>query len=249
LNNPVNLIPCACGCGQYRSDRDRRGRERKYIHDHRFAASCATARKYLRPQEVSAEIASSLDFNSQCVIRTHVRIARTCISCAKRQFISVGELRRGRSHSKCFSCERKTRTGINAPIWKGGRWTDGQGYVHALSPTHPYSNQGYVLEHRLVMERMIGRYLKPYETVHHKNGNRQDNRPENLELRTGHHGSGVRISDLKHCRTCRCARKMKAIPLLTLDFFISAATAVAPPSISTGTYLTNDRKEPDPIIY
>lgn len=59
----------------------------------------------------------------------------------------------------------------------------------------------YQLEHRAVMERMLGRKLKPFpqETVHHKNGVKTDNRPENLELWTSNHGSGQRATDAVRC--------------------------------------------------
>ena len=66
--------------------------------------------------------------------------------------------------------------------WKGGRQIDRKGYVLIYSPDHPYNSKKYVREHRLVMEKHLGRYLKPNEDVHHINENRQDNRIENLKL-------------------------------------------------------------------
>lgn len=67
--------------------------------------------------------------------------------------------------------------------WQGGRTTDKSGYVLVKVPDHPKANRaGYVREHRLVMERYLGRYLTDDEVVHHKNDMTDDNRLENLEL-------------------------------------------------------------------
>lgn len=67
--------------------------------------------------------------------------------------------------------------------WNGGRRVDKDGYIEVYSPNHPHArSSGYILEHRLVMERCLGRHLIPTEVVHHKNDDVRDNRLENLHL-------------------------------------------------------------------
>jgi len=67
--------------------------------------------------------------------------------------------------------------------WKNGRRKCKRGYVMLLKPEHPFATlKGYVMEHRILMEEMLGRYLEPGEVVHHINGITNDNRKENLML-------------------------------------------------------------------
>lgn len=71
-----------------------------------------------------------------------------------------------------------------ASNWRGGRRTIKAGIL-IYQPDHPAaSKDGYVLEHRLLMEKELGRHLDPNEYIHHINGNNQDNRIENLKLVT-----------------------------------------------------------------
>jgi len=80
--------------------------------------------------------------------------------------------------------------------WIGGRLYAGQGYWRQWIPADDCmasmrTHQGYVLEHRLVMARTLGRPLLRTESVHHIDGNKSNNSPENLELRQGKHGKHV----------------------------------------------------------
>lgn len=76
-----------------------------------------------------------------------------------------------------------SQPGSRNPAWKGGRQVDSDGYILIHQPDHPHANvAGCVREHRLVMEQIVGRYLLSTEVVHHKDGDKQNNAPSNLEL-------------------------------------------------------------------
>lgn len=105
-----------------------------------------------------------------------------------------------RKHGYCApGSATKERHGM----WKGGR-SKINGYVRMLMDfSHPFFKEmadrdNYTLEHRLIMAEHLGRPLTSSEQVHHINGQKDDNRIENLQLRQGIHGTGV----VRCCAEC-----------------------------------------------
>ena len=101
-----------------------------------------------------------------------------------------------RESKQCGEC--RSEAGPDNSNWRGGRSYSKAGYVMVRVVGHPRAagSASYVFEHILVMEEILGRHLLPGENVHHKNGVKDDNRPENLELWTRPQPSGARVSDL-----------------------------------------------------
>lgn len=87
-------------------------------------------------------------------------------------------------------------SGHQHSMWAGGRNKAGDGYWKIwISQDDPMASMrgkaGYVKEHRLVLARKLGRPILDSETVHHIDGDKANNSPENLELRQGKHGKHV----------------------------------------------------------
>jgi len=115
-----------------------------------------------------------------------------CEECGKEMVIYKSRYKRLKYCSeecrrKAWSKTRTYQTGIEHPGWKGGRYNL-HGYWRLarslLSETERewFGRKKDILEHRLIMARHLGRALKNFEVVHHLNGNRGDNRIENLQL-------------------------------------------------------------------
>jgi len=112
--------------------------------------------------------------------------------CGKTSLVRGADLRSYSSTScGCSRALAQKRTGPQHPNWKTGKYKDANGYIRLSFPGGKSQ-----LEHRAVMEKTLGRVLLPEETIHHKNGIRDDNRSENLELFNSRHPRGQRVDEL-----------------------------------------------------
>lgn len=148
-----------------------------------------TSRKHITPKGNPdlGEIRFGRDIGAKD--NKHRYIWAECPLCEKQRWVTF----RGQPKGfiiECQPCSAKRRVGSLSPNWKGGiiRHTEGYTLIKLNRDDFfmPMANShGYVSEHRLVMARSLSRCLLPWEIVHHKNGKRDDNRIENLELLPG----------------------------------------------------------------
>lgn len=105
-------------------------------------------------------------------------------------------------------------SGKESARYAGGKYIDNKGYVKILRPEHPKNIRGYIYEHRAVMEKYLCRRLENWETVHHINEIKTDNRLENLFLCTvpehsAIHREGFKVSIDQKEKARKAAKKNK----------------------------------------
>jgi len=117
-----------------------------------------------------------------CADPEREKLHRQRISNAMKDAMQRPEARARIARLNASGFAHRFENGHGNPNWKGGR------LLHYYNKArYPYivrlvPGRGYVLEHRLVMEEVLGRALRPQEQVHHRNGIKTDNRPENLQM-------------------------------------------------------------------
>jgi hypothetical protein len=115
------------------------------------------------------------------------KIHKECNYCGEEMFIKPSDENFGMGKYCSRDCFNKwyseNNRGETHHNWNGGMYRDSDGYLRIKRDDHPKASyDGYVMEHILVVEEQMGRFLESNETVHHIDGNKQNNSPDNLYL-------------------------------------------------------------------
>ncbi len=151
----------------------------------------------------------------------------TCHQCGARMYRRPHQLAAGKGRYCSRPCRNRAHPpmgkrgpnpklqGPHNPAWKGGAYIEPEkGYRMIRRPSHPRARaNGYVLEHILVAESMLGRPLNPSEEVHHINRDKADNDPKNLRVFASHleHWMSEHYIDVAAARdAAACSRRTEA---------------------------------------
>lgn len=111
------------------------------------------------------------------------KLINNCANCNKK-IKTTKSVNKQYCNRKCwYAVLSKKVTGDGNFNWSGGETIHTNGYILERAPRHPAKNmRGYVYQHRLVLEKKLGRYLKSNEVAHHIDGDIKNNTPENLKV-------------------------------------------------------------------
>ena len=167
---------CECGCEQEFVRVGNKGAPRRFIPGHQFRTPAAVEARRLGKLRQRVKPPADYPTHGLCLCGCGQRTT------VVRQTSGGGYAGFPRLYVHGHNPEP---TGPDSPGFTGRRQTMTHKYVYLYMPEHPKAStsesmRGYVAEHRLVWEEAHGRYLTDAEIVHHINGVRDDNRPENL---------------------------------------------------------------------
>jgi hypothetical protein len=186
-------VPVQCGkCGKERW---------LYVQNataQRFTGLCYQCGQIASRKHTNVEIldtGSIVYWNERHALGRDQKVPVECGICGEIRHIAAHKIPHTNFTGYCVDC---ARTGQRSHFWKGGRFKHPNGYILVrLTPEHTFYSMAdshhLVPEHRLVMAQCVGRCLRDDEIVHHKNGIKDDNRIENLELLDRHlHHTGYK---------------------------------------------------------
>ncbi len=183
-------IPVICGgCGQERL------LEYTGVTREDFTGYCYNCANHASVQDETLEDESFI-FWSQ---RKGYRVPIQCGHCKKTRIVHAHSIR----HAESGFCKSCSNLGARANSWRGGRVMKA-GYVQVrIERSHPFyqamaTANGYVAEHRLVMAESLGRALEKTEVVHHRDGDKLNNKLENLELYVSFQEHGKSFKNAYH---------------------------------------------------
>lgn len=158
-------------------------------------AQCGTPIIRFPSQATSKRVFCSRECSQRAQRR---RVACTCFRCGKIFERWESAARNAEKHFCSRTCQAASRSGELNPNWNGGSFVRPDGYVAVRT-----DGGGYVLEHRLVMEQSLGRYLTKDEVVHHIDGDKERNDIENLQLLTPSEHTLLHLSEIEWSRNHR----------------------------------------------
>lgn len=169
----MEYLICECGCGTEITRKPRPGRLNKFIHGHHRKGIVMT-----NDQKEKIGVANSG--------RKQSKRQRKLMSNSKKKGYREGTIIHWSKTDKAEEVSKKIadkRRGVSfIKTIKNGRFKTNKGYIMVFVRSHPINGTGYMGEHRLVMEKHIGRELETTEDVHHLDGDKTNNSLDNLML-------------------------------------------------------------------